>query len=81
MPEGEVRANEEPFVSVSAKNRFHRAGRCGVSVPRPLYARRRTGFAGKVRGSGANQIDFVARARNLHDGKSDRGILRYPPLH
>ena len=74
MPEGEVRADEEPFVGAGAENRFHRTGRRAVGIPRPVDARRRTGLAGKVRGSGADQDDLVARARDLHDGKSDRGI-------
>jgi hypothetical protein len=74
MPEGEVRANEEPFVGFRAENRFHRTRRCAVGIPRPVDTSRRTGLAGKVRGSGADQNDFVARARNLYDGKSDGGI-------
>jgi len=74
MPEGEVRTDEEPFVCAGAENRFHRTGRRAIGIPRPVDARRRTGLPGKVGGSGADQDDLVAGARDLHDGESDRGI-------
>src|SRR3984885_14449514 len=74
MPEREVRADEEPFVRAGAENGLHRTGRRTVGIPRPVDAGGCTGLAGKVRGSSAYQDNLVARACDLHNRKSDRGI-------
>src|ERR1700735_3694848 len=74
LPEGEVRADEEPFVRAGAENRLHRTGRRTIRIPRPVDAGGCTGLAGKGRGSSAHQDNLVARACDLHNGKSDRGI-------